>query len=285
MEKQVLIWFISISLITQLLGLYIGSQYIPLIKSGEIAPIVEQPESPFSSIIIFVYVLLGTGLVLLIVRFRKSLIRVLEAFSIFFSSWIAFDVIFPFGIFAAIALTSWKIFKPSILSKNLAVIFSVAGAGAFIGASLGILPVLIFVLILSIYDFVSVFITKHMVYMAKAIIETQSAFTVSVPYKFKKPVTFKVGGKRIKKGFHVFQLGAGDILIPLMFAVSVLSRYTILHSIFTILGSLAALGGLLYFVTKKPGKALPALPMISTGMLVGFIISLFFLQNFYFTLC
>lgn len=273
-SKQILIWFISISLIAQLIGLYVGSQYIPLVKSGEIAPIAN-PEAPSSSLIIFIYVLIGTGLVLLIIRVKKSLIRVLEAFSIFFSSWIAFDVIVPFGIIFAIALTAWKIFRPSILNKNLAVIFSVAGAGAFIGASFGILPVLIFVLILSVYDFVSVFVTKHMVYMAKAIVETNSAFTVSIPYKFKKPVTFVSNGKKVKKGFHVFQLGAGDILIPLMFSVSVLSVYTIFHSILTIVGSLVALGLLLYFASKKPGRALPALPVISAGMIIGFIISLF----------
>lgn len=274
-EKQVVIWFLGISLITQLLGLYIGSHYIPLIQTGVVAPIVERPEAPFSSIIIFAYVLLATGLVLVIIRFKKFLLRVLESFAIFFSSCIAFDAILPFGgVFAAMALTTWKMFKPSVLSKNFAVIFSVAGAGAFFGASLGILPVLIFVVMLSAYDFISVFVTKHMVHMAKAMIETQSAFTVSVPHKFRKPVIFIAGDERIKKTFHVFQLGAGDIFVPLIFAVSVLSRYTILHSIFVVLGSLAALGLLLCFAMKRPGRALPALPIISAGMLAGLVISL-----------
>jgi presenilin-like A22 family membrane protease len=204
---------------------------------------------------------------------------------IFFSSWVTFDLLFPVtivdfisvGLLLAVVLTAWKMLRPSILNKNLAIIFSIAGAGALIGASLGIAPVLIFIVILSIYDFISVFVTKHMVYMAKAIIETQSAFTVSVPYKFKKPVMFKFDGKKIKKGSHVFQLGGGDILIPLMFAVSVLGRYTILHSISVLIGSMVTLGLLLYFVTKRPGKALPALPVISSGMLVGFLFSLIFL--------
>lgn len=276
MEGKVLVWFLGIFLITQLLGLYVGSKYIPLIKTGVVAPIVEKPEEPSSSIIIFVYVLLATGLILIIIRLRRFFLRILEAFAIFFASWLAFDVILPFnGVIGAIALTAWKMLRPSVLSRNLAVIFSVAGAGAFIGSSLGILPVLIFVFILSVYDYISVFITKHMITIAKAIIETQSAFTISIPHKFKKPVTFKVAGKKIKKSFHVFQLGAGDILVPLIFSVSVLSRYTILNSIFVILGSLASLGFLLYFVTKKPGRALPALPVISVGMLLGFLISLF----------
>lgn len=273
-EKEVVIWFLGISLITQLLGLHVGSLYIPLVQTGEVAPIVEQPEAPFSSITIFAYVLVATGLVLVIIRFKKFLLRVLEASAVFFSSWIAFGAILPFGGVFAAALTAWKILRPSVLSKNIAVIFSVAGAGAFFGASLGILPALIFVALLSAYDFISVFVTKHMVHMARAMMETQSAFTVSVPHRFRKPVIFSAGNKRVKKTFHVFQLGAGDIFLPLIFAVSVLGRYTMYHSILVVLGSLAALGSLLCFAMKRPGRALPALPIISAGMLAGFVISL-----------
>lgn len=284
MASKALAWIIAISLVTQLLGLYCGLQYFNLIQSGEVETIIEQPEAPQSSLLILFPILAGTAVILIIIRVKKSLLRVIETVSIFFSSWMAFDLLIPFsigflspGLLLSALLVAWKILRPSILNKNLAVIFSVAGAGAVIGASLGLLPILVLVVLVSIYDFISVFITKHMVYMLKAITETQSAFTISVPEKFKKPVKFKLLDKTVKSKFHIFQLGAGDMVFPLMFAVSILTRYSLLNAISSIFGSLIALGLLIYFIAKKPGNPMPALPIISAGMLAGFLVSVLFL--------
>jgi len=67
----------------------------------------------------------------------------------------------------AIALTLWKVFRPTILNQNIAAMISGAGVGALLGASFGIVPSLLFLIILCVYDFVSVFITKHMITLAK----------------------------------------------------------------------------------------------------------------------
>lgn len=178
-------------------------------------------------------------------------------------------------IIIAISLTSWKMLRPTILNQNLALVFSVTGAGAILGVSLGILPVVIFVIFLSIYDFISVFITKHMVYIAKEIVKTPTAFTAAIPTKFKKAVLFsEPGGKKVKKKIHIFQLGGGDIAIPLVFAVSVLSSFDIYHSLFVVVGAAISLSFLIYYVLNRPGRVLPALPWISSGMIASFLISL-----------
>jgi presenilin-like A22 family membrane protease len=123
---------------------------------------------------------------------------------------------------------------------------------------------MIFMLLLSVYDFLSVFWTKHMVQMAKAITEKPMAFTAALPCKTKK----------IK---HTFQLGGGDIAIPLMFSASALRFYGLVPAIFAVAGALIALLLLFSTVLKNPGHALPALPPISAGAIVGFAVAVLLL--------
>ncbi|MDI6798688.1 MAG: presenilin family intramembrane aspartyl protease [Candidatus Aenigmarchaeota archaeon] len=280
MAREVIIFFIGIFLLTQVLGLYIGSKYINLIKAmPELQPQLfpgVSPQSIENSIFLLFYILAITVVIILVIRFKKILLRGIEAVAIFFASLITFDFLFPIAIFSipvsiflSLGLTSWKMLRPSVLNQNLAVIFSVSGVGAFLGVSLGILPVLVFIILLSFYDFISVFVTKHMIYIAKEIAKTPTAFSAAFPYKFKKPVYFVVGSKRVKRHY---QLGGGDIAIPLMFSVSVLREFTFYHTVFSMLGAVASLCLITYFVTKKH-IALPALPWISSGMLIGFLIS------------
>ncbi|MEM5882735.1 MAG: presenilin family intramembrane aspartyl protease [Candidatus Aenigmatarchaeota archaeon] len=279
--KKVVLFFAGIFLLTQILGLYIGNEYIQLIKTGEAEPAFENPESVENSILLIFYMLLMTGLIILIIKYRKTLIRVLEAVAVFFASMITFDFLFPVvilfvpvSLILAFILTTWKILRPSVLNQNLAIIFSVAGAGAVIGASLGVLPVLVFIALIAIYDFISVFLTKHMVYIAKEITKTPTAFTAAFPYKFEKPKKIVVKGRKITKKFHVFQLGGGDIALPLIFSVSVLRSFGLTQAIFSVVGASISLSILVYYATKKPGKALPGIPWISCGMLSFFIISM-----------
>jgi len=268
-QRQTFFVLLSIFAIVQVLGVYCGYQYLQLIQTGQIEGAFQNPESVTNSVLLFLYILLTTGVILLVVKFRKSLLRVFEAFAVFFASWIVFDFIVPYqtigylipwGLILALSLTVWKVFRPSILSQNIALIFAVSGAGSIIGGSLGVFPVIVFLLILSIYDFISVFWTKHMVYLAKAITERPMAFTAAVPMKTKK-VT------------HVFQLGGGDLVMPLILSVAVLGRLGFYHALLTSLGSFIALAILFSYVLRNPDQPLPALPPISAGACLGLFAS------------
>jgi presenilin-like A22 family membrane protease len=245
-----------------------------------------------------------TALILFVIKIKKSILRGIEAFVVFISSWLTFSFLIPFPLqdvwgnfityllsplgslgqiffiafsldfLFALALTVWKFLRPTITSQNVAAIFSGSGVGALLGMSLGIAPCIIFMMILSVYDFVSVFITKHMVSMAKAITERPMAFTIAAPHEFKKAKY--VPTKNAKQKVHIFQLGLGDIIIPLMFSVSIMNRFTIFNSIAAVIGSIIALIVLTMIITRKP-MALPALPFICTGALAGYLISLFLL--------
>jgi len=252
-----------IFLAVQAIGLYCGYQYLQLIKTGEAQPGFGNPENAYNSLFLFVYIILTTLVIIAIIKYKKSLLKYFEMFAVFFASLFAFELLFMNDIIAlplAIALTVWKVRKPTIVSQDVALIFSVSGAGAILGGSLGVFPVLIFLFLLSVYDFVSVFITKHMVYMAKAITERPMAFTAAVP-------------TRSKKWSHTFQLGGGDLVMPLILTIAVLNKLGPYHALFTFAGGFIALAGLMAYVLRKPGEPLPALPPICAGACVGLFVA------------
>lgn len=266
-KKQAFIILLIIFLSVQLIGLVTAIQFNKAVQTGEIEPVFKNPDSILNSIYLFAYILIMTVVLLLVIKFKKKLIYFIEAVSIFFSSWIVFDLIisysigYPIGIVFAMALTYWKMKRPTYLSQNIALIFAVAGAGAVIGSSFSVLPVMVFIFLLSCYDFFSVFISKHMIYLAKAITEKPTAFTAAIPTK-------------TKKFTHTFQLGGGDLVIPLVFAVSVLNAHGLTSALFSLVGALIALILLFKFIMKKPGIALPALPPLAAGAFIGFALSL-----------
>ncbi len=269
-------------MLVQGIGLATADKFNRLVSAGEIEPAFENPDNPYNSVFLIAYLLVVTGIILLIIRFKKKLLLAVEALAVFLASDIVFELLIPIAIFGvpigivlALLLTFWKMKYPSILSQNTALVFSVSGAGAIVGASLGVLPVLLLMLGLAVYDFLSVFLTKHMVYMAKAITERPTAFTASIPYKFKKPVKVRSlkTGKTEKKRAHVFQLGGGDFAIPLIFTSSVLTHLSAVQAAITASGAVLALILLFLYVSRKPGQPLPALPPLCAGASIAFALS------------
>jgi len=268
-EKQILMLLVFIFLSVQFIGLYAAQQYIGYLDSGVAEPMFENPQEISNAVFVFVYILIVTLIILIVVKYKKKLLTAFEAFAVFFASALLFELLIPYtlfeyisiGMIIAAVLTYYKIRYPSYLSQNIALICALSGAGAVIGVSFGVFPIMIFMLMLSVYDMLSVFWTKHMVYLAKAITERPMAFTAALPCKT----------KNIK---HTFQLGGGDLAIPLMFSASILRFYGLVPALVAIAGALIALTLLFSTVLRKPGKALPALPPISAGAMVGFAIGL-----------
>ncbi|HLC59592.1 MAG TPA: presenilin family intramembrane aspartyl protease, partial [archaeon] len=170
--------FVAVFLAVQGLGLHIGQLYFNAIQAGVAEPIVSNPESISTSLYLISYILIATVVIMLIIKFKRNLLRALEIFVLFMSSWITFGFLIPVsilyidvGMILAIALIIWKLKRPGFASQTTSVVFSLSGIGSILGASLGVIPSLVFLLAVSVYDFISVFLTKHMVFMAKAIVK------------------------------------------------------------------------------------------------------------------
>ncbi len=276
--------FVAVFLIIQLLGMYVGLMYFQAVQAGVLEPAMANPDNPANSLMLFLYILVGTGAVILILRFRRSLLGLLEVFILFTASWITLDFLAPVsigyvdaGLILAIILTAWRILRPDTLNYMLALIFSLSGVGALLGASLGVSPAMIFILLVSIYDFVSVFLTKHMVYMAKSLVAKPTIFTLSVPSgaSLRQPPR----GRRSVRKVRVFNLGSGDIALPLVFVVSLLTNFGPKYALFSLAGVTVVLLWLLNWRVKatmdKP-SALPAMPFLTVGLVVGFLLSVLF---------
>jgi len=251
-------WLAIFFVVTQALGVLVASEYLVLGKTMTI--ITDDPNDPINAIGLIGFILFYTGVFLVFMKFfKKRFFRVMESLAVFTTSWIVIDALIPeMGLMFAILLIAIRLaFKENIWLKNLASVFAVAGAGSLIGISMGIMPVLLFIFLLSIYDLIAVFKTKHMVTMAKAIISENLAFTFTIPTKD-----------------HSFQLGTGDLVIPLVFSVAVFA-VAMPHGFWVgvstvlpiLIASIAGLIGTMHIAAEKK-IALPALPMQSAFMIL-----------------
>ncbi len=219
---------------------------------------------------LFGMIIFTTIIFLVIIKFRrtKKLLWAMEMLAIFSTSLIVFSSFFPNDYTIALILTAiifalrYGLVK-NILMRSIAAGIAVAGAGAYIGISLGLIPLIVFVTILSLYDIVAVFFTKHMVQIGKESTQNNFAFTIAIPTKQ-----------------HNFELGNGDLVIPLAIAASVMTNgpfhYNWLVSGLILGMSFLGLGLSIHFVSKykTPMPALPPQVMlmllaILLGMLLG----------------
>ncbi|PIN98620.1 MAG: hypothetical protein COT90_03330 [Candidatus Diapherotrites archaeon CG10_big_fil_rev_8_21_14_0_10_31_34] len=266
MNKKLMLQLIGLFLITQMLGLFVGTN---LIASGlEREGIVnDNPDDPINSVGLFVYILGFTGILLIVLKFYKGdlLFKLLEAMLVFLTSVIVFGFLIPeeIGLLALILplgiVIARFVFRKNIWLRNLASVLAAAGAGPLIGYNFGIIPVSLFLVILAGYDIIAVFYTKHMVTLANAIVKKNLAFTFALPTTE-----------------HQFELGTGDMVIPLVFAVSVLVETTksfsfpfaLISPLIVLWGSLIGLLLTIHYSSKNVGQALPALPLQTIIMFV-----------------
>lgn len=265
MDKKLLIQLLVLFLVTQVLGILVTIQLIN--ANVHTAIVTDNPDDIQNSIGLIFYILFFTVILLIIITFvkKKNIFKMLELFTVFGTSMIVFAALVPeLAIMLTILIILTRIFfAESILFKNIASVIGVTGVGALLGVSLGIIPIMFFIILLSIYDIIAVFVTKHMIILAKNITAENLSFTYSLPTKD-----------------HVFQLGTGDIVIPLMFCAALLKKNLVMQMplvnalilpLLVLAGSILGLIITLDYCDRKM-IALPALPLQSLLMIIVFLI-------------
>ena len=156
-----------------------------------------------------------------------------------------------------------------------------AGVASIFGVSLDVLPVVILLILLALYDAISVYKTKHMITLAEGVIDLKTPILFVIPkrrdYSFIKDGIGKLGdgGERA-----AFIIGMGDLIMPSILVVSAnvfikgakLGGIINLPALGAIIGSLAGLCVLLYFVMS--GKPQAGLPPLNGGTILGFLVGL-----------
>jgi presenilin-like A22 family membrane protease len=278
---RLLFAMLGIFVIAQLLGIFTGMVVLTdMSRNPYVASMVvtTDSEDPMNALLFTGYILFGAALMILLIRKFKAfplVIKLMEFMMISTSSSIVFYAFFRFvagyeismlaAIAVALVFSAAKSFYPGL--KNAAAVLATAGVGVIFGMSLGLVPLILFLILLSIYDFLSVFATKHMVEMAEFIIKKDIAFTVTA-----KAPPIRPGEKEQR-----LDLGTGDMIAPIMLEVSALA-YNPVATVFVFVGAVVSLGLFLTLVFRKK-MVLPALPPIVLGMVISLLIG--FLLGFY----
>lgn len=252
----------------------------------------EDPDSVANPVIFMVILLVFTGFLLLLIKYDlKKLISAVIGISIFitfvyiFSALVnmvmgatdaAFVVILILSVAAIVALYK---FPEWYVIDTLGILIA-AGVASIFGVSLNILPVIVLLVILAVYDAISVYKTKHMITLAEGVIDLKTPILFVIPKK--RGYSFiREGIGKLDEGTErsAFIMGMGDLIMPSVLVVSAnvfLSGYRIfgminIPALGAIIGSCAGLVVLMYFVTS--GRPQAGLPPLNGGTIIGFLLA------------
>lgn len=267
-------------LLAQFIGIAVLYHYIDPIKSQETGktvfkdlPIGERPpvEERTSFIPIILAILIGTGILLLLIKFNWILVwkfwfllAVVVALGVAFSAFIN-----PITAFiAAFGLGLWKIFRPNFWVQNLTELFVYGGLAAIFSPLFNLWSVSILLVLIAGYDAYAVWKSKHMITLAKSQTKAKVFAGLLIPYQIGRKVKEKIPQKSLKKiKVRTAILGGGDIGFPLIFAGVVLKQLGLWQSLVIPFFALAGLAFLLFIADEK--KFYPAMPFISAGCFLG----------------
>jgi presenilin-like A22 family membrane protease len=293
MDKKSIIPFLSMPLL--LIVVEIGALALsPLMQEAGISAF-EDPTSVANIGIFILILLVFTGFLLILIRFGlKRVISFVIGASIFFT----FIYIFSAIVFAAMGATDIATYTIFVLSLSIGAtlllykypewyvidvlgVLIAAGVASIFGRSLDIKLVVILLIILAVYDAISVYKTKHMITLAEGVIDLKTPILFVIPKKRNYSFIREGIGKLSEGGERsAFIMGMGDLIMPSILVVSAnvfieggrnlgfVNLPVNLPAIGAMIGSLAGLGVLLYFVNS--GRPQAGLPPLNGGTIIGF---------------
>lgn len=241
--------------IAQAAGLAVGGLFL-----AQDVQVVEDPSDPVNALYFLGGILVTTAIMLAVLYVYKGIwfFKAVEALLMFVAAnlFLSFFLDATAALVVSVGLVALRFAFESF--RQYLLLFSTVVVGGLLGASLDLVPVLLFVVLLAAYDFVAVFFTKHMVVLAKRLDERKTSF--SVGFKQKK---------------QEVQLGTGDFVVPVVLGVSVLNGFGAVLALASALGAVLGLGELLWYMESRKGY-FPGLPPIVGGQLLvlgaGFLI-------------
>ena len=176
--------------------------------------------------------------------------------SVFFCLTVSFAAFIAdmFAVILGVVLAGWKLFKPNVIIHNLTELFVYGALAAIFAPLLSIYSVIILLLLISVYDYIAVCKTKHMIKMAKSQEKAKVFAGLLIPY-----------------GKNAAILGGGDIGFPLLFSGVVMQHFSfgLLNWQVYLVPVFAALGLLTLFLWGDGKKFYPAMPFITAGCLIA----------------
>src|SRR5688572_20823823 len=157
-----------------------------------------------------------------------------------------------------------------------------AGTAAIFGISLGIVPVIVLLAGLAVYDAIAVYRTKHMLSLADTVIELRLPVLLVIPkvwrYRFlEEQAKVKDAGPETKGEREAMFMGLGDLVMPTILVVSALQfaqpGWGPYPALGAAVGTLVGYAVLMGYVLK--GRPQAGLPLLNGGSIVGFLSGVF----------
>lgn len=246
--------------------------------------IFENPESTANPIIYILFIIGFTALLLIAIRLKK--VWMVGGFIILSIAATIYYILSTFvapipGLALTLALVLLLRFYPEWYVIDAIGILICAGISSLFGISMTTLPALILLIVLAVYDAISVYKTKHMVTLAEGVIDIKAPLLFVVPrregYSFRKEQMLSSGD-----GKGAFFLGLGDAIIPTVLVIS--ANWSIeAPALVSGLGlNGPALGAMLgtyigfaSLMTTSRDKPQAGLPFLNGGTVLGFLAGCF----------
>jgi presenilin-like A22 family membrane protease len=251
----------------------------------------EDPQDTGNVIVWVAIILIFTGFIFLVIKLNKKwLIQAFILISVgwtlyyifyaFFSVFLPPDINLVLTIILSIGLTVLLYKFPEWYVIDITGVILGAGSACIFGISLEIVPTLLLLVVLLIYDYIAVYQTKHMVALAEGVMDLRLPILLVIPkhwnYSFRSE-------KFDKEEREAFFMGLGDAVMPTLLVVSAnlfvkdtafyyfpLIGEMNLPAIGAILGTFLGFTVLMTLVMK--GKPQAGLPFLNGGVILGYVV-------------
>ena len=227
---------------------------------------------PYALMVIF----LATALIGLTLRTFKHprVFETLFALAMLSGAWLLADLFFrpEIALFVGSAVILLRFAWKSVFSANACLAIGVSGVAASLAQSLSPTAVLALLLLLSLYDVVAVYGTKHMVTMFRELASRGAVFAFALtPLRARS--LFAANSSARRSGESEMLLGTGDVALPVMLAVAAL-RVGPVHAVAALAGAMCGFVVMVFFFLAQPRRApVPALPPIAIGAALAYLAS------------
>jgi presenilin-like A22 family membrane protease len=255
----------------------------------------EDPDDVGNSLYYLVAILVFTGIILAIAKWgKKSLIRWIILGAVGLTIWYVVHPVliqtlgwspttgYLVALVAGVGSVMALYWHPEWYVIDVVGLLVAAGTAAIFGISLSIVPVVILLAALAIYDAIAVYKTKHMLSLADTVIDLRLPVLLVIPkvagYRFRAEASkFKEAKPENKGEREAMFMGLGDLVMPSILVVSALQfsqpGWQGMPALGAAVGTLVGYAVLMGYVLK--GRPQAGLPLLNGGSIVGFLTGLY----------
>jgi presenilin-like A22 family membrane protease len=248
------------------------------------------PEATSNVIYWVAIILVFTAFILVVIKLNKKwMIQAFILFTVVSTLYYVFFAVFSYflppitnfilTLILSIGLTIVLHKFPEWYVIDIIGVIIGAGAASIFGISLDIIPTLLLLVLLAVYDYIAVYRTKHMIALAEGVMDLRLPILLVIPKHWNYSFLTEKFDKEEREAFF---MGLGDAVMPTLLVVSAnffvkAASYTLpivgpvnIPAIGAIIGTFAGFSVLMGFVMK--GKPQAGLPFLNGGVILGYVV-------------